>query len=193
VDPESQKEQVMPSTADRARREPTPGTPPALSGSWRVDPQASHARFIAGTLGGVVKTPGRFRSLSGDLSVGEDDASGVLVIESASIDTGNGMRDRHLRSRDFFHVKRHPQLRYEARSVSSQEPGRALIDGELIVAGTRTPLALDVTLHAPADGVAELACQTQVDRVALGIKGARGMVPRTVELDLLITLRQATK
>jgi polyisoprenoid-binding protein YceI len=193
VDPESQKEQVMPSTADRATRKPIPRTPRALSGSWRVDPQASHAHFLAGTLGGLMKTPGRFRSLSGDLSVGDDVASGVLVIESSSIDTGNGMRDRHLRSRDFLHVKRHPHLRYEARSVFSQDPGRARIDGELIVAGTRTPLALGVTLHAPADGVVELACETQVDRVVLGIKGARGMVPRAVHLDVLITLRQANK
>lgn len=183
----------MPSTADRATREPTPRTPPALSGSWRVDPNASHARFRAGTLGGLMTTPGRFRSLSGDLSVGEDGAAGVLVIESSSIDTGNGIRDRHLRSRDFFHVKRHPHLRYEARSVFSQEPGRARIDGELIVAGTRTPLPLDVTLSAPADGVVELACQTQVDRVVLGIKGARGMVPRTVHVDLLVTLRRASE
>jgi len=179
----------MPKTADRPTRKPTPRTPPALSGSWRVDPQASHAHFLSGTLGGLMKTPGRFRSLSGDLIVGEDDASGVLVIEASSIDTGNGMRDRHLRSRDFFHVKRHPHVRYEARSVFSQDPGRARIDGELVVAGTRTPLPLDVTLHAPADGVVELACQTEVDRVVLGVKGARGMVPHTVHLDLLITLR----
>jgi polyisoprenoid-binding protein YceI len=158
-----------------------------------VDPDASHARFLSGTLGGVVKTPGRFRSLSGDLSVGEDGASGTLVIESSSIDTGNGMRDRHLRSRDFFHVKRHPQVLYEARSILSEDPGRPQINGELVVAGIRTPLPLDVTLQVPADGVVELACETQVDRVVLGIKGARGMVPRTVQLDLLITLRRASR
>jgi polyisoprenoid-binding protein YceI len=190
MDPESQKEQPMPSTVDRATGKPTPHTPPALSGSWLVDPQASQARFTAGTLGGVVKTPGRFRTLSGNLVVDEAHTAGVLEIDSSSIDTGNRMRDRHLRSREFFHVKRHPQLRYEAQSVLSQEPGRARIDGELVVAGTRTPLPLDVALQTLADGVVELACQTQVDRVVLGIKGARGMVPRAVELDLLITLRR---
>jgi hypothetical protein len=48
-----------------------------------------------------------------------------------------------------------------------------------------------VTLHAPADGVIEFASQEEVDRVALGIRGARGMVPRTVRLDVKITLRRA--
>jgi polyisoprenoid-binding protein YceI len=180
----------MPVAANPETRKPTPDTPPVLSGSWLVDPRASHARFVASTLAGLMKTPGRFRSLSGNLVIDHPHAVGALVIDSSSIDTGNRMRDRHLRSRDFFHVERHPQLRYEAHSISSQDPGRARIDGKLIVANTCTPLPLDVTLHAPTDGVIELACHTDVDRVALGIRGARGMVPRAVQLDVAITLRR---
>jgi len=181
----------MPITADRETPKPTVQRPPVLSGRWLVDPYASHARFVARTLAGLVKTPGRFGAVSGDLVVDDAYASGALVIDSSSIDTGNQMRDRHLRSRAFFHVERHPQLRYEAHSISSRHPGRARIDGELIVADTRTRLPLDVTLHAPTDGLVELACHTEVDRVALGIRGARGMVPRAVQLDVAITLRQA--
>lgn len=174
----------------RATPQPTADTPPALAGSWQVDPDASYAYFVAGTLAGAVKTPGQFRSLSGHLVVDEAQAAGALVIDSSSIDTGNRMRDRHLRSREFFDVKRHPQLRYEAHSISSQDPGTARVDGVLHVASTRTPLPLDVTLHVPADGVLELACHTEVDRVALGIRGARVMVLRGVGLDLVITLRR---
>jgi polyisoprenoid-binding protein YceI len=181
----------MPTAADRQTPEPTLDAPPALSGRWLVDPQASHARFVAGTLAGLVKTPGGFRALSGNLVVDRAYASGALVIDSSSIDTGNRIRDRHLRSRDFFDVERHPQLRYETHSISSQDSGRARIDGELIVADVRTPLSLDVTLHTPTDGVVELTCHTEVDRVALGIRGARGMVPRRVQLDLAIRLREA--
>ena len=179
----------MPIAADKTSR-PTPDTP-LLSGRWLVDPHVSHARFVAGSLAGLMKTPGRFGALSGSLVVEEAHAAGALVIDSSSIDTGNRIRDRHLRSRDFFDVPRHPQLRYEAHSISSQDPGRARIEGELIVADTCTPLPLDVTMDAPTDGVVELACQTEVDRVALGIRGARRMVPRAVQLDVAITLRQA--
>src|SRR2546423_14222154 len=97
--------------ADRETPKPTPDTPRLLSGRWLVDPQASHARFVAGTLAGLVKTPGRFRVLSGNLVVDQAHAEGALVIDSSSIDTGNRMRDRHLRSRGFFHVRRHPRPR----------------------------------------------------------------------------------
>src|SRR5260221_8024463 len=105
----SQKEQPMPTAVHSETTEPTSHTPPALSGSWLVDPRASHARFLAGTLAGLIKTPGRFRSLSGNLVVDPAHAAGALVIDSSSIDTGSRMRDRHLRSRAFFDVERHPQ------------------------------------------------------------------------------------
>jgi polyisoprenoid-binding protein YceI len=189
--PESQEEQLMPIAAEQTRK-PSPDTPAALSGRWLVDPQASHARFIARTFAGLVRTPGRFRALSGNLVVEDAHAAGALAIDSSSIDTGNRIRDRHLRSRDFFHVKRHPQLRYEAHSISTGDADRARIDGELIVAGTRTRLPVDVTLHTPSDGLLELTCHTEVDRMALGIRGARAMVPRAVQLDVAITLRRAT-
>jgi polyisoprenoid-binding protein YceI len=181
----------MATAADRETRAPSPEARPVLSGRWVVDPHASEARFVAGTFAGLVKTPGRFRSLSGNLLVDGTRAAGALVIDAASIDTANRMRDRHLRSRAFFDVQCFPHLRYEVHAISSQDAGTARIDGELVVAGTWTPLALDVTLHAPADGVVELSCHTEVDRVALGIKGAPGMVPRAVQLLVTVTLRRA--
>jgi polyisoprenoid-binding protein YceI len=182
----------MPTTAERHTPKPTPDAPPSLTGRWLVDPKASHAGFVAGTLAGLLKTSGRFRSLSGNLFVDQAYAAGALVIDSWSIDTGNRIRDRHLRSRDFFDVERHPQLRYHVHSISSQDGGRARIDGQLMVANSCIRLPLDVTLHAAADGLVELACHTEVDRGALGVRGARGMVPRTVQLDVAITLRQVS-
>jgi polyisoprenoid-binding protein YceI len=170
---------------------PASGPPIALAGRWTVDTQASHAEFVARTLGGLVKTPGRFRSLSGDLVADDFHAAGGLVIDAASIDTGNRMRDRHLRSREFFDVKRHPEVRYEVLSISSHHRGNTIIEGALIVADTRTPLTLDLTLKTPMVGVVELGCHIEVDRVALGIRGARAMVPRAVEVDVAITLRRA--
>jgi polyisoprenoid-binding protein YceI len=181
----------MPITADHETRTPPSDAPALLSGRWLVDPQASHIGFVAGNLVGLVKTPGRFPSLSGDLVVDQGRAAGALAIDASSIDTGNRMRDRHLRSRDFFDAKRHPQLRYEVHSISHQDPTTTRIEGELIVADTRAPFPVDVTLHAPSDDVVEVACHTEVDRVALGIRGMRGMVARAVELDVEITLRRA--
>jgi polyisoprenoid-binding protein YceI len=181
----------MPTTVTRQIRKPARDTD--LLGDWQVEPQTSHARFVARTLAGLVETSGLFRSISGRLVIDGALAAGALVIDPSSIDTGNRIRDRHLRSRGFFHVARHPQLRYEARSVSRAELGKARIDGELIVAGNRTHLPLDVSAGTLGEDRVELACETEADRLVLGVRGARVMVPRAVRLDVAITLRRASR
>jgi polyisoprenoid-binding protein YceI len=164
--------------------------PTPIAGAWRVDAERSHARFVAATLRGAIKVRGAFGSLSGSLVLSTDGASGALAIDGASVDTGNGLRDRHLRGRDFFGVVEHPQLRYELRSLKRGAGDLVRLDGDLLVAGTRTVLPLEATLRQPTEGGAEIACRTRVDRVALGVRGARMMVPRGVELDVLVVLRR---
>ena len=164
--------------------------PARVHGTWSVDPDQSHARFTAATLAGLVKTPGRFRSLSGSLTIGPAGAAGVLTIDAASIDTGNGLRDRHLRSREFFGVAKHPELRYELHGLTPTGEDRLLLEGQLTITGTRTALPLEAELRVHADTLIEIRARTEVDRVALGVRGAPGMVPRTVKLDVRVVLRR---
>jgi len=159
------------------------------AGLWRVDAEQSHARFVARTLRGAVKVPGAFGSLSGHLVVGTQGASGTLAIDAASVDTGNRVRDRHLRGRDFFRVAKNPQVRYELRFLTRGADHLVRLEGDLVVAGAKTVLPLDASFRPREDGVAEIACRTSVDRVALGLRGARMLVPREVELDVAVVLR----
>jgi polyisoprenoid-binding protein YceI len=101
------------------------------------------------------------------------------------------MRDRHLRSRDFFAVAEHPELRYELRSLTPAGGDLMALEGDLLVAGTRTSLPLETTLHLRPDGGAQIACRARIDRIALGIRGGRAMVSRAVELDVVVVLRPA--
>jgi polyisoprenoid-binding protein YceI len=164
--------------------------PAHVHGTWSIDPDQSHARFTAATLAGLVKTPGRFRSLSGGLTIEPASANGVLTIDAASIDTGNGLRDRHLRSRDFFGVAKHPELRYELHGLTPAGDDGLLLEGQLTIAGTRTALPLEAKLRVLADTSIEICARTEVDRVALGVRGAPGMVPRTVDVDVRVVLRR---
>jgi polyisoprenoid-binding protein YceI len=168
--------------ADRAH-------PTTLAGVWKVDPEQSHASFVAATLRGAIKIPGAFGSLSGHLVVGTEGAGGTLTIDPSSVYTGNRVRDRHLRGKSFFGVARHPQLSYELRSLAGGPDQLVRLDGDLVVAGRRTTLPLEATLRLRDDGDAEIACHTLVDRVELGVRGARLLVPREVELDVAIVLR----
>jgi polyisoprenoid-binding protein YceI len=159
-------------------------------GAWSVDTRISHARFTATTLAGLVKTPGQFGALSGELTIEDTGAKGVLKIDAASIDTGNRLRDRHLRGPDFFDATQHPELRYELHALTPAGQDKLLLDGRLTIAGTTTALPLDANLRIHTNNLVEISARIKVDRVAFGVRGARGMVPRSVELDVRIVLRR---
>jgi polyisoprenoid-binding protein YceI len=168
-----------------ARRRWTPG----LRGRWSVDAEASRAHFTARTLAGLIRVPGRFRSLAGTLSIDEHEGRGVLTIDAATVDTGNRLRDWHLRSPAFLGAARYPELRYEAASFDVH--GKAVrIDGELLVGGTRSRLPLTAELRLHDDDSIVIASRAQVDRVPLGVRGGRGIVTRAVDLDIAVTLRR---
>jgi polyisoprenoid-binding protein YceI len=141
-------------------------------------------------LAGLVSVPGGFRTLAGTMSLDERGTSGTLIIDAASIDTGNRMRDSHLRSAAFFDAVSHPEISYEVDALEV-DGASVSIDGELLAAGTRTRLPLAAELRHHGDDAVEIACRMQLDRLELGIRGARGMVPRTVDLDIAVVLRRA--
>jgi polyisoprenoid-binding protein YceI len=170
-----------------------PSEAPLPAGAWSVDAEASHARFTAAALAGLVKTPGHFRDVTGHLTVEQGGATGVLTIDAASIDTGNRLRDSHLRRRDFFAVAEHPELRYELDALTPAGPGKVRLSGRLIMAGTTTALPLDADLRIHTHKLIEIVTRTEVDRIALGVRGSRGMVPRTVELDISVVLRRGER
>ncbi|MGW0859200.1 YceI family protein, partial [Streptomyces sp. NPDC002690] len=67
------------------------------------------------------------------------------VIDAASIDTGNGMRDKHLRSADFLDVERFPELAYSSHALVPAGPDRWTVKGELTMRGIARPVDLDLT------------------------------------------------
>ena len=160
-----------------------------LAGRWELDRSASHARFTARGFAGLVRVPGEFRSLSGVLVAEEPGVRGVLAIDPSSLDTGNRLRDRHLRSSAFFSVAEHPELRYEVDSLTLVD-GRVRIEGELLIAGMLTRLPLEAEAVAAGGDALMITCSTRVDRLALGIRGGRALVPPTVDLDVAVVLRR---
>jgi polyisoprenoid-binding protein YceI len=131
------------------------GTQTAV-GRWTVDRERTIVEFEVEHLWGLHSVRGRFRSFDGACVIGRDGAEIELTIDAASVDTGNGVRDKHLRSDDFLNVAEHPQLRFRSSYVTRLEPGRAHVSGDLDVAGTTIPLAFDGSVRLVDD---ELECE----------------------------------
>ncbi len=88
------------------------GSPPLsgrLAGTWQMDPIHSEVSFTVRHLM-ISKVRGRFGDFAGTIVIGDEplDARVEASVLLASIDTGNTMRDNHVRSADFFDVDQYP-------------------------------------------------------------------------------------
>lgn len=92
-------------------------------GTWSLDPVHSSVAAVAQHLG-ISSVHGRFTEFGGRIEIAEDVQHSRVeaFISSTSIDTGNGMRDKHLRSADFLDVEVFPEITYRSRALTPRDP-----------------------------------------------------------------------
>ncbi|GGV75996.1 hypothetical protein GCM10010294_41470 [Streptomyces griseoloalbus] len=130
-------------TVTLARQGGTELPPP---GPWTVDPAHSSVAAVARHLG-ISSVRGRFTDFAARVEVAPDDLAKSrveAVIRAASIDTGNGMRDTHLRSADFLDVERYPEITYRSTGLTAAGSDRWTVHGELAMRGVTRPVDLDL-------------------------------------------------
>jgi hypothetical protein len=71
---------------------------------------------------GLASVRGHFDRFDGGYEIGPDGTTIELTIDADSLGTGNSMRDKHLRSADFFGVAEHPDVRFTSTRVHCRKP-----------------------------------------------------------------------
>ncbi|MBA0052693.1 hypothetical protein E0L36_17955 [Streptomyces sp. AJS327] len=114
-------------------------------GAWTIDPMHSSVAATAQHLG-ISSVHGRFTDFSGRIEIAQDPekSSVEAVIQAASIDTGNDMRDEHLRSADFLNVASYPYITFRSSRIDPTGPDRWTVRGELAMHGVVRTVALDL-------------------------------------------------
>jgi polyisoprenoid-binding protein YceI len=162
--------------------------PKLRSGDWRVDDRRSLVRFHTRAMFGLFPVAGRFDRFAGTLHVDESGrASGELTIEASSVTTGLGLRDWHLRSRDFFHAASHPHLTFTLNGLEPDGESH-LVTGLLHIREVSLPVRASATV-ADHGSEATIDARFEVDHHAAGLKWAKpGMVPKSVEAEVHLVL-----
>jgi polyisoprenoid-binding protein YceI len=146
---------------------------------WIVDPAHSSAEFRVPNFWGLMNVRGQFGSIDGWLEVDDDGSRRLeLIIDAASVNTGNSKRDEHLRGADFFDTERHPDVRFVSSRVSENGDGDLHVQGELIAAGDRVVLDLRPTVRTGDDRI-EIDASATVDQRELGMTWSPLGVTRT--------------
>ncbi len=94
---------------------------------------------------------GRFREFDGTLETASGALRATGVVNAASIDTNEAVRDEHLRSSpDFFDVERFPEIGFNSTRIERLSDGCLRIVGELTMRGVTREIALDAQVSAAA-------------------------------------------
>jgi polyisoprenoid-binding protein YceI len=113
--------------------------------TYTIDAVHSNVTFKIRHL--ISKTGGEFNDFSGTIVAdfeNLDNSSVEFVIDSASIDTRNEDRDKHLRSPDFFDVEKYPEITFKSTKITKITDNTYAVNGTLTMHGISKDVILEV-------------------------------------------------
>lgn len=150
------------------------GLPALAADTYSVDKAHSEVSFRIRHL--VTNVPGRFNDFSGTIvfdPAAPASSSVEFAIKATSIDTGNGNRDNHLRSADFFDVEKFPEITFKSSAVKEVSKNRYQVTGAFTMHGVTKTIILPVEFLGEAkmrDTVkAGFSAETIINRKDYGI------------------------
>jgi len=144
--------------------------------TWTLDPAHSSVTFSAKhmmvtTVRGTMK----IRDFELDFDPDQPEASAVRVsLDAASIDTGNQMRDDHLRSADFLNVDEYPTIDFVSTRIVRTGESEGELHGDLTIRGVTRPAVLEAQFAGIVNNMqggqsAGFSASTKINREDFGL------------------------
>jgi polyisoprenoid-binding protein YceI len=122
----------------------------AFADTWNIDPAHSTAQFTVRHLG-ISNVTGSFTKVTGSVNLNDKDITQSQIsatIDVSSIDTRVEIRDKDLRSPNFFDVEKYPTIEFKSKRIVSNG-GKLQLIGDLTIHGTTHEVTLDVDGPTP--------------------------------------------
>jgi polyisoprenoid-binding protein YceI len=121
-------------------------SPPLL---YDIPPFHSQIEFSVPFMG-LARVKGGFEDFAGALmldSANLERSSVTVVIQSASLHTGNERRDTHLKSSDFIAVDSYPEITFRSVGARAKSTGSYELEGDLTLHGVTRRITVPFTLR----------------------------------------------
>jgi polyisoprenoid-binding protein YceI len=145
--------------------------------TWNIDPVHSSVGFSVRHMV-LAKVRGNFSDFSGTVTFdGKDISTGSveLTVQTASVDTDNEDRDKHLKSDDFFNVEKFPTMIFKSKNVAAGENGKFTLTGDLTIRETTKEVTFDCEFFGVVNDPwgntrAGFSASTTINRQEFGLK-----------------------
>ncbi|MBB6145058.1 polyisoprenoid-binding protein YceI [Silvibacterium bohemicum] len=125
-----------------------------------------------------------------------DISSGVLdiKIQAASVDSGSGMKNSKLKSKDFFDVQNNPLITFHSTKIVQTSPAVAgqpvhfEVDGDFTIRGVTKPEKLELIVSGYGTGTGEIKGTMAFDRKDYGINGSIPFIKIADRVEVIVNL-----
>jgi polyisoprenoid-binding protein YceI len=144
--------------------------------NWRLDPAHTDIAFSAKHMM-ITTVRGSFGDVDGTLEIDESEsptARGEIRVKTASVNTGFGARDEHLRSADFFDAATHPEIVVRFDGVESTGTDHYRVDADVTIRDVTKSVPFDVeyvgtTTNMKGGRHVAFTAKATIDREAWGL------------------------
>jgi polyisoprenoid-binding protein YceI len=129
---------------------------------------------------------GVFKTMSGDISFNETEPTNSkfsISIDVASINTGNGIKNRHAKNDNWFDVKKYPAITFVSNKISKTNSGYQ-VEGILEMHGTKKQVTIPFIFSSNT-----FSGSFSVNRMDYGIGSMEGMskkVSNEINLEIIV-------
>jgi len=174
-----------------------PAVGAAQDGATTLEIDPDHSNFIvrASHLGASF-TFIEFTDFTGSIEYNKEEPSKSSVnftVKANSVDTGVEKRNKHLKSPDFLHAKKHPEITFESTEVKKKDDKTFQVTGDLTIRDNTKEITVDVKhVGSGKDQKGNTRhgfyTEFEIDRTEFGVdwKPDAGVVGKTLRLIVAI-------
>ena len=133
---------------------------------------------------------GIFKDFKGSISFDENNPATAkfdVTVDVASINTGNGLQNKHAKSDEWFDAAKYPTIHFVSTKVAKTGAGYQ-VTGNLQIHGVTKPVSIPFTFKHTGAG-ASFAGSFTINRSDYGIGKPGGEVPEPVKLDISVPVK----
>ena len=111
-----------------------------------------------------------------------------IKIQAATVDTGSGMKDGKLKSKDFFDVENNPLITFHSTKVEQTGPNTVAFDGDFTIRGVTKQEKLTFALEGKGTGAGTIKGKMAFDRKDYGMNKGIPLVKIANRVEVTVNL-----
>jgi len=156
---------------------------------FAITPEESTVKFFVKA---SVALEGNFTKWDASITFPSTDAtSGVLdiKIQAATVNTGSGMKDDKLKSKDFFNAADDPYITFHSNKIVQTGPNTFDVQGKFTIRGVSKDETLNLTVSGKGTGSGEVKGTMAFDRKEFGMNSGIPFIKIADRVEVTVDLK----